>query len=148
MTDKYITTSEILQHRGTDFAGESALRLFAQILGAPCDGGSGQYRLRLCQIGERNAYGCRHTVESSHAGYDIFKQLQVGLQPTMHFPIACNQFLTHSTPPIKRRNYSQTVTVWSIIEARDGAGRDHFPDVQSCACDRRNGMISSRPKNG
>ncbi len=98
VTDKHVTARKVLQHRSTDFASEGTLRMLTQSLRTPSDNGTGQSRLRLRQIGERNTNGNRYAIQVSCTCNYVLKQLLVGLQTTVHFPVSCYELLAHKVP--------------------------------------------------
>ena len=87
VTNKNVTASKILQHRGTDFTCKCTLHLLAEILRTPGNRSSGQNGLRLRQIRKRNANCCCHSTQPGHTHSNILKQLKVRLQTTEHFPV-------------------------------------------------------------
>ena len=98
VANQHVLAGKIVEHRGTDFAGKSALRLFAEVLRTPRDRRSGQHRLRLREIGKRNANRGAHAFEVSDAGQHTLQQLQIALQTAVHFPVTRYELLTHGTP--------------------------------------------------
>ena len=97
VADDHVTATEILQHRGTDFAGEGAARLGRDVLRAPGHGTACEKLFTLEQVGSGDADGARgaRLVQSSE---NTLQQLCIGCTAAVHLPVTYDEFGTHTTP--------------------------------------------------